>query len=170
MARAEESFREKFIIDQNTKCWQWTGSVHSSGRYGSVGLMGRHLLAHRAAWMIFKGLDPGETCVLHRCDNGFCVNPDHLFLGTQTDNIHDMEHKKRANHPFHENHGRAKLTREDVEKIRKLHKEGLAIRAIARMYPQVHRQTVASVVHGTTWATTSYREGQTSPRNRSGQL
>jgi hypothetical protein len=151
MARSESVFRQKFVVDERTGCWQWTGSMHSSKRYGSVGLMGRHLLAHRAAWMIFKGFDPEEQCVCHKCDNGFCVNPDHLFIGTQTDNIHDMERKKRSYHPFHENHGRAKLTMRDVKKMRSLHKKGMAIRAISRMYPHVNRATVASAINGKTW-------------------
>ena len=111
-------------------------------------------MAHRAAWFLFKGEDPGSNCVCHHCDNGLCVNVDHLFLGTQGDNVHDMEAKRRSYHPTGAKHGRAVLTAEDVARIRELHAEGMPTRAIARLFPQVNRTTVASVIKGTTWLTT----------------
>lgn len=131
-------------------CILWTGSVGSHGRYGSLSIAGKHWLAHRAAWFLFKGADPGEMVVCHSCDNGLCVNVDHLFLGTQADNIHDMESKQRSRHPSNENHGMAKLTNEQVFAIRELRKTGLSIQKIANIYgvsgPTIHR-----IVNGTGW-------------------
>lgn len=134
-------------------CLMWLGATGGGGRYGSVGFMGKPQLAHRVSWKIFNGHFPDDLCVCHKCDNGFCVEPSHLFLGTQEDNVLDMENKKRSNHPSKSKHGRAKLTENEVEEIRKLHSEGTAIRAIARMYPAVNRTTIANVIHGRTWLT-----------------
>lgn len=131
-------------------CLLWTGAIGSHKRYGILGFAGRSWLAHRAAWFLSTGEDPGDSMVCHRCDNGLCVNFAHLFLGTQEDNVHDMEQKGRGRHPSGEKHGRAKLTQSDVDEIRRLHGEGKAIRAIARIYP-VDRVNIARIVHGKGW-------------------
>jgi hypothetical protein len=109
------------------------------------------MLAHRAAWLLFNGEFDRKLCVCHKCDNGLCVNRKHLFLGSQTDNIHDMEKKGRAYHKSGELHGRAKLTWKDVRRIRKLHAGGMTIAAIARLYPIVHKHTVGAVIHNEIW-------------------
>lgn len=77
-------------------CWEWQASI-SSGGYGHIGddYCGRLLTAHRVAWQIYHGNIPEKMYVLHSCDNTLCVNPAHLFLGTQTDNMHDMVQKGR---------------------------------------------------------------------------
>jgi hypothetical protein len=168
---AKTRFMSKVVVQPNG-CWQWTGALNGGrfGRYGSVGLAGRHMLAHRAAWWLFRDEDPGSACVCHHCDNGLCVNPDHLFIGTQADNIRDMESKGRGRHKSGESHGRAKLNWNDVDNIRKLHTEGVSIRAIARQYPYVNRMTVAAVIHRRSWVTTqspSLRpDVQHAPNNR----
>lgn len=136
-------------------CWKWTGAIGSHGRYGIVGLVGKQWLAHRASWFLFRGEDPGGRAVCHRCDNGLCVNPDHLFLGTQGDNVTDMERKGRSNHPRHEAHGRAKLTAADVLSIRARVNSGESIRKVAKSYAHVHRQTVRSAARGETWQFTT---------------
>ncbi len=79
-------------------CHVWTGKPDSHG-YGRIwlgGRSGKHHKAHRVAWILEHGEPPPETpCVLHRCDNPPCVREDHLFLGTQTDNIADRDRKGR---------------------------------------------------------------------------
>jgi len=148
--RAKASFMKRVVVAASG-CWNWTGAKQKRSGYGILGLAGRGWLAHRAAWFLFKGEDPGEHYVCHHCDNPSCVNPNHLELADQLWNVRDMESKGRSIHPSREDHGRAKLCWDDVHQIRSLHTKGVAIRAIARLYPLVDRTTIASVVHRRTW-------------------
>lgn len=81
-------------------CWEWKGMRFRNGYGGilSTHVNGKHrtLLAHRVSYEMSNGPIPEGLCVLHVCDNRKCVRPDHLFLGTAADNIHDMIAKGRA--------------------------------------------------------------------------
>jgi hypothetical protein len=92
-------------------CWLWLGSLHTNG-YGLVGLH----YAHRLSWLIHRGPIPGRLHVLHRCDTRCCANPEHLFLGTQADNMRDMARKGRSRRG--ERHVQARLTEAEVAEIR----------------------------------------------------
>lgn len=104
--------------DQNG-CKLWTGGKIYSG-YGRMNCLvnGKWTLqlAHRVAWELFCGTIPAGMCVLHTCDVRNCVNPDHLFLGTQGDNIKDTVSKGHC--PSGESHFRAKITAAQVKEIR----------------------------------------------------
>lgn len=109
-------------------CWIWGGTVHVTTGYGKFSFLHGSYLAHRIAWMLFKGTIPDGLWILHSCDTPPCVNPDHLFLGTQKDNTCDMWKKGRYHSHFMsgkfeflkgENHPTAKLTAEQVRFIRK---------------------------------------------------
>ncbi len=89
-----------------------------SNRYPTVRRNGKMWKAHRYIWSTTKGAIPPKMFVLHKCDNPACVNPDHLFLGTQADNVRDMRAKGRERHPHGEDHPLAKLTAKDVLAIR----------------------------------------------------
>jgi len=100
-------------------CWLFTGSRTLDG-YGTIGFekRGQTIRTHRLAWLLWKGLIPPGQQVLHRCDRPACVNPEHLFLGTQKENVQDMLRKGRAGNTRGERNGRAKLTWRGVEVIR----------------------------------------------------
>ena len=79
------------------KCIVWTGHTWSQGRYGMDTIGGKCMTAHRAAWIRKNGPIDSELVVCHACDNGLCVNVDHLFLGTQSENMKDCARKGRLN-------------------------------------------------------------------------
>lgn len=114
-----ERFWEK--VEKTDGCWNWTGAKHKAG-YGKIGNPDGHKLAHRVSWTMAYGEIPNGFFICHKCDNPSCVKPSHLFLGTPQDNVDDMFRKKRNSHG--EKHHKSKLTKENVEKIRKLYKQG----------------------------------------------
>lgn len=83
-------------VDASGDCWVWTGSVAPNG-YGRFFLDGKVVYAHRAAYELTHGTIPDGLYVCHHCDNPRCVQPDHLFLGTPSDNALDKVQKGRAN-------------------------------------------------------------------------
>lgn len=82
-------------VDRGGECWLWTAGRDSSG-YGSLRTGHTKVSAHRLSWQLHHGQIPPGQNVLHRCDNPRCVRPDHLFLGTQADNVADMVAKGRG--------------------------------------------------------------------------
>jgi len=83
-------------VVSSENCWVWTLRKDKQG-YGRVNVNYKTEQAHRVSWVAFRGEIPAGMCVLHKCDNPSCVNPDHLFLGTRKDNCHDMIIKGRDN-------------------------------------------------------------------------
>lgn len=100
-------------------CWIWTGAKDKDG-YGVLTLPNPHRSCRvpRYAYTVFKGPIPEGMIVLHSCDTPACCNPEHLRVGTYTDNVHDCRAKGRLADTKGEKHGRAKLTEEIVRQIR----------------------------------------------------
>lgn len=143
-------------VDKSGDCWEWTGSGNGNG-YGKYNLKGKMFQAHRLAYILEKGPIPeGEgyhgTCVLHSCDNRLCVNPKHLSLGTQKENIEDSVNKGRHFNPSGERHGRAKLSWAKVAEIKELF-GSMTQNKIAEMYG-VHQSIVSGIKLGRIWRTT----------------
>ena len=110
-------------VKKTNRCWKWTGAgTPTHGRIFTHFEDGRSVAtyAHRVSWVLHFGPIPAGMQVLHSCDNGFCVRPDHLFLGTQIDNIADMDSKGRRVTLRGQDHPLATLTENDVRKIRKI--------------------------------------------------
>jgi len=116
----QDIFSEKlWIPEPNSGCWLWLGQLNRLG-YGVIGrrAKSKQMFAHRAAYIMAHGSIPAGMDILHRCDVRCCVNPDHLYAGTHTDNMHDMFSKGRRKAARGSAHWAAKLIAEDVLAIR----------------------------------------------------
>lgn len=89
----KQKMLSKIKISSNG-CWEWQKSKNLKG-YGCFSYKGQPMSAHRVAWLLFKGDIPKNQCILHKCDNPSCINPDHLWRGTQSENMQDMIKKGR---------------------------------------------------------------------------
>ena len=151
----EERFWSKVCkTNDDAGCWEWTASKTRLG-YGQFkvgGRKGKMLKAHRVSYDLYRG-EIGDLCVLHRCDNRACVRPDHLFLGTQLDNMSDREAKGRGGQKLRrgEGNGRAKLTCEQVLAIRNRHAVGDV--SMTRMADEfgVSKTHISHILHRKTW-------------------
>lgn len=128
-------------------CITWTAAKDKRG-YGVFRLGGRMVAAHRASYSFFMGYIPEGQSVLHRCDNPPCVNPQHLFIGTQADNMADKSAKGRVlRGSAHQN---SKLTEADVKSIRANLRIGIPQSVIA-VGMGVSQTTISNIAKGKTW-------------------
>ena len=122
--RVRGTVEERFWkhVDKSGDCWTWTGSLKSEGygRLGAGGKSGRYLCAHRVSYEIHHGEIPEGMVVMHSCDNPACVNPNHLSVGTYSENTQQACDKGRMKSLFlsGEAHSGAVLTDDLVRKIR----------------------------------------------------
>ena len=145
-----ERFWNKVDIRSKDECWEWQAGINSTGR-GMFSIGRKSIKAHRMAWTLTNGEIPENMIVCHKCDNGKCVNPNHLFLGTHKDNVADMYKKGRQNILKGENDPKSKLSKIDVLQIRKLYKSGkYSQQKIADKFC-VARTTIQSILDGRNW-------------------
>jgi hypothetical protein len=155
------SFLSHVEIGGPNECWEWKGSVSSEG-YGQFRWPEKKVkLAHVAAYVFFIGRvrkrSGRRLCVCHSCDNPPCVNPKHLWLGTQQQNIADMIKKGRGSYPGHhqqksgEDAANAKLSAKDVRKIRKLYATGKYTQKELGKKFGVIGCTIGAITSGYTW-------------------
>jgi len=150
MVKTEERFWAK--VNKTDACWEWTAASQPKG-YGRFKVNGRLVGAHRFSYELHYGPIPEGLWVLHRCDNPKCVNPEHLFLGTRSDNMFDCARKDRLavhNAPLGERHPRAKLMNKDILDIRQSYREGCIQKELALGYG-VSRQLISQVVTRRIW-------------------
>jgi hypothetical protein len=140
------------VLVREDGCWAFTGSLNGWG-YGKMRWEGKHYGAHRVSWEFHREPIPKGLCVLHHCDRPWCVNPDHLFCGTDQDNVADMIAKGRADYNRRgERQGGARLTEAQVREIRALLAKGSLYRwQIAKRFG-VCEGTISDIKLGKTWA------------------
>lgn len=143
----EDAFWKHVDIGDAEVCWLWLKKVSNPG-YGQINYRNQRYLAHRVCFELHFGPIPAGLHVLHKCDNRACVNPRHLFLGTNNDNIADMMSKRRNTHG--ECHPDAKLNATDVIRIREMWHAGTSTRALASLYG-VSQGAIYQLCNRKTW-------------------
>lgn len=134
-------------------CWYWVATTDQSG-YGLINAMGE-TRAHRLSWRLLKGNIPNGMSVLHKCDVRGCVNPEHLFLGTQLDNMRDCKQKGRIKPPkgrCGQRNPMSRLTEDNVQAIRSEYSAGgISQKKLAIKY-KVAVMTVNQAIRRISWA------------------
>lgn len=148
MKPLSDRFWEKVNVGSPEECWDWLACKQSDG-YGQIKNRGKVVLAHRMSYELNCGAIPEGFVVCHSCDNHSCVNPNHLFIGTDFDNMEDMVSKGRQARG--EGHGRSKLTEQDVLEIRWYCERGVAQRAVAQLY-DVQPAVISKIHRRALWA------------------
>lgn len=144
-------------------CWLWTGCTNKHG-YGVFSQDGKAIRAHRIAYFLTYGVDPGSLFCCHTCDNRACVRPSHIFLGNQSDNMRDAAAKGRCQngdahymrrHPElrtrGERKGISKLKDADIVEIRRLYATGEWFQKEIAAKFGVTQATIWAVLSGKTW-------------------
>lgn len=149
-------FENRFAAVPDAGCWIWIGDQTASG-YGRMRVEGKQVLAHRVSYELHRGFIAEGIFVCHKCDVRLCVNPDHLFLGTQKDNVTDMIQKGRnsrsgaINPVKHERHHKAKINKQQAAEIFQLAWfSPMSQREIGEAYG-LSQTNVSVIKHGLAW-------------------
>ena len=135
------------IFYNGTRCWEWVAGCTSTG-YGQFLIQRKKYKPHRISYTLAFGGIPEGLFVLHHCDNPLCLNPSHLFLGTQKDNMNDKVSKGRQNRG--ESHYACKLTDKQVSEIRKRYgRHGIGGESGVELAKEfgVGKQAISDIVH-----------------------
>lgn len=146
----EERFWSKVDKQGENDCWNWQAQIDLNGR-GRFKYNYKPEYASRIAWIITNGEIPHPSLhVLHRCDNGKCVNPKHLYLGNHYANMRDMADRHTRDQRGEKNN-HSKLKQEQVDLIREKYKINLDKKALALEY-RVSVATIHQIITGQKWA------------------
>ena len=149
MTKPNLSIQERFFmkVEKTDTCWNWMAYRKKTG-YGCFCMGVKNNLAHRVSWELHNGSIPEGLHVLHKCHNPRCVNPDHLYVGTHTDNMNDRI--KDGTSPRGEKHHSAKLTEENVKTAKWLLSCGARPLDLSVMY-KVAPHCISNIKTGRTW-------------------
>jgi hypothetical protein len=146
-------------VEKTADCWTWKGAKTNKGYgiYSSFYKFGffKSQFAHRVSYFLANGNFDSDLLVCHKCDNPSCVNPNHLFIGTYSDNAQDMSDKGRNGQQINsqkgEKHGRSKLDWNKVREIRKRYSEEKITKSeLSRQYGVDHKQ-IRNILNNTNW-------------------
>jgi hypothetical protein len=150
-------------VKRGDGCWEWTGCRHHERGYGYFAFHYQLYFAHRVAWHLTFGPFDDALMILHHCDNPMCCRPDHLFIGTGTDNMKDMASKGRCAFQAGEANHIARLTWPEVRHIRHLfHAECWTIKQLSERFG-VGRDNIEQILHGYSWKDPNYHDGTPDP-------
>lgn len=141
-----DRFWPKVKVGLPDECWEWMGKKSKKGQ--GIFRGNKDVGSARTAYRLAYGDIPDGLWVLHKCDNPPCCNPNHLFLGTQKDNMHDCSVKGRISRG--EKRYNAKLNTKDVINIRTQYNDGFTMREISRTY-RVANSTIFNIIHKKSW-------------------
>ena len=139
-------------VRKTKDCWEWIGSKRPLG-YGVIHTGGKFISAHRLSWKLYFGEIPKGMYICHHCDNRACIRPDHLFLGTQKDNVYDAIKKHRMNPVGKKGHKswNRNFTPEEAKKIREEYKtSGLGYKKLGKKYG-VANTVIRNVIKELNW-------------------
>ena len=148
---SENRLLSKVVVDKNTDCWNWQGKpVKSSNKigYGRIKVLKKEFYVHCFSYAKFVGENPNNLLVCHTCDNGMCINPKHLFLGTPQDNMTDKVRKNRQSKGLKHRSSikNIKLSLENIQDIKHQRKQGKKLVEIASKY-NVSFQHISDIVN-----------------------
>jgi hypothetical protein len=148
---------ERSLVDEDTGCWNWTGPTKGFG-YGFLTSGSRSdgtrktESTHRYSFRMAKGDIPEGACVLHRCDNPKCVNPDHLYIGDRKRNVRDMIERGRRASSKGEMNNNSVLTEHDISMIRSERAiNHTPYRKLAKKYGVKSHKTIMQICSGELW-------------------
>lgn len=148
-------------------CWEWLAA--KGDKYGNFKLNGKGIPASRASYILTFGEIEKGLIVCHKCDNPICVNPNHLFLGTYSDNQQDMIIKGREKRAYGVKSGTSKLSEKDIIDIKRLRNDGVKVSDISKKYPVNVRQ-IFRILSGERWSFKTERKPKTEDlRKRKGE-
>ncbi len=147
----DEGFAEYFwnkAVKGDDGCWRWRG-IDKKGRYGKILVGETKYQTHRLSWILTHNVEP-TLLILHHCDHPSCINPEHLYEGTDADNSRDKVMRDRMNPLKGEQHPKSKLTDAKVRDIKQELKQGIPWNVLSEKYGVV-KGSIGHIAAGRSW-------------------